>query len=216
MVILSAIFEEKIMIEYYTIALIAVLAAISPGPDFVVIAKNALAHNRQSALLASLGIGVGILIHTTYCVLGLAIVISQSLLLFSLIKYFGAAYLIYLGVKSLLSKQSHLQLQAKKSSHRSAWSSFRDGLLTNVLNPKCTLFMLSVFTLVVKPHTPTSVQVIYGLEIALITALWFVFLSFGLTVNSIKSRIEKVQHIVTKLIGGVLIALGIAVVFETR
>lgn len=206
------------MIEYYTIALIAILAAISPGPDFVVVAKNALTHNCRSAIMASLGVGVGVLVHSTYCVLGLAIVISQSLLLFSLIKYLGAAYLIYLGIKSLFSKSDRLpnQIQNNNTTNRSAWLAFRDGLLTNVLNPKCTLFMLSVFTLVVKPHTPSLVQAIYGIEIALITAGWFVFLSFGLTSKMIKSKIEKVQHVVEKLIGGVLIALGVAVVFKAR
>ena len=205
------------MIEYYTIALIALLAAISPGPDFVVIAKNALAHNRRSAVMTSLGIGAGILVHSTYCVLGLAIVISQSLLLFSLIKYLGAAYLIYLGIKSLLSKTSHLPTQLQKApANRSLWLAFRDGLLTNVLNPKCTLFMLSVFTLVVRPHTPTFVQATYGIEIALITTVWFVFLSYGLTIQAIKSRMENVEHIVTKLIGVVLVTLGIAVIFESR
>lgn len=163
------------MIEYYTIAVIALLAAISPGPDFVVVAKYAVSHDRQNAILSSLGIGLGILIHSTYCVLGLAVVISHSLLLFSLIKYLGAAYLIFLGIKSFLSKKSHLDVKQKSHLHQSRWSALRDGLLTNVLNPKCTLFMLSVFTLVVKPHTPTLTQAIFGIEIALITSLWFVF-----------------------------------------
>lgn len=205
------------MFEYYTIALIALLAAISPGPDFVVVAKNALAHNRHSAIFSSLGIGAGILIHSIYCVLGLAIIISHSLLLFSLIKYLGAAYLIYLGVKSIFSKKSHLSnLQKSKSDDQSIWLPFRDGLLTNLLNPKCTLFMLSVFTLIVNPHTPVFTQAIYGIEIAFITASWFVLLSYILTAKLIQSKIEKAQHIVSKLIGGVLVALGIAVIFKSR
>ena len=76
--------------------------------------------------------------------------------------------------------------------------------------------MLSVFTLVVKPNTPSTIQVIYGLEIAIITALWFVFLSYGLSSKIIKSKIERVQHIVTKLIGVVLISLGITILLESR
>ncbi len=203
------------MLGYYTIALVALLAAISPGPDFVVIAKHAIAHNRQNAILASLGIGVGILLHSTYCVLGLAVIISQSLLLFSLIKYLGAAYLIYLGIKSFSSKKSHIDVK-QPNSNQSRWAAFQDGLLTNVLNPKCTLFMLSVFTLVVKPHTPTLIQAIYGIEIAFITSAWFVFISYGLTVSVIKSKIEQCQQTVTKMIGAVLVALGIAVIFESR
>jgi RhtB (resistance to homoserine/threonine) family protein len=204
------------MIEYYTIGIIALLAAMSPGPDFFIVAKHAFAHSRKSAILASLGIGFGIIIHSTYCVLGLALVISQSLLIFSLIKYLGAAYLIYLGIKSLFSKSSHIKIEAKQTKPFSAWSAFRDGLLTNVLNPKCTLFMLSIFTLVVKPHTPHLIQASYGFEIMVISVVWFSFLAYGLTTRIIKSKIEKIQHVVSKLIGGVLIALGIVVIFESR
>ena len=166
--------------------------------------------------MASLGIGAGILIHSTYCILGLAVVISQSLLLFSMIKYLGAAYLIYLGLKSLLSRTNHLALKNLKHKRISHWIAFRDGFLTNVLNPKCTLLMLSIFTLVVRPHTPILTQTIYAAEIILITIAWFVFLSYGLTLTIIKAKIEKVQHIVSKLIGGVLLSLGIAVLFESR
>ena len=166
--------------------------------------------------MSSLGIGVGILIHSTYCVLGLAVVISQSLLLFSLIKYLGAAYLVYLGVKSLINKSSHLDIKSANKTSQHQWSAFRDGLLTNVLNPKCTLFMLSVFIIVVKPHTPVLTQAFYGLEISFVTAIWFVFLSYGLTLPVIKSKIDKVQHIVTKVIGVVLVTLGVAVLFESR
>ena len=72
------------MFEYYTIAIIAILAAISPGPDFVVVTKHAITHNRNNAIMASLGIGAGILIHSIYCILGLAVIISKSLLLFSM------------------------------------------------------------------------------------------------------------------------------------
>lgn len=204
------------MFEYYTIAIIALLAAISPGPDFAIVAKNALTYDRRSAILSALGIGTGILIHSSYCVLGLAIVISQSLLLFSLIKYLGAAYLIYLGIKSLITKDGHLPTIAKQKASQSKWKSFRDGLFANVLNPKCTLFMLSVFTLVVKPHTPIIIQSIYGLEIAFITTAWFFFLAYGLSSKIVKSKIEKLQHIVSKLIGGVLILFGLGVLFETR
>ena len=204
------------MIEYYTIALITLLGAISPGPDFVVVAKHAISHNRQNAIMASLGITTGILIHSTYCVLGLAVVISHSLLLFSIIKYLGAAYLIYLGIKSLISNKNHMDVQKKSQPQQSKWSAFRDGLLTNVLNPKCTLFMLSIFTLVVKPHTPTLTQASFGIEIAVISTLWFIFLSCSLTTPIIKSKIEKVSHRVSKAIGVVLVTLGIAVLFESK
>lgn len=202
------------MSAYYTIALIALLAAVSPGPDFVVIANYAIAHNRTQSILASLGIFAGILIHTTYCVLGLALVIQHSILLFNFIKFSGAAYLIYLGIKNLTGKRTHSTTHQNNPLNDSAWLAFKDGLLTNLLNPKCTLFMLSIFTLVVKPDTHTLIQVSYGIEIALITLAWFILIAYGLTIPTIQSKLIHVQHIVTKLIGSVLITLGIAVIFE--
>lgn len=166
--------------------------------------------------MASLGIGIGILIHSSYCILGLGLIISQSLFLFSLIKYLGASYLIYLGIKSLRAHRDHLPDKQLHLPPCSLWSAFQDGLLTNVLNPKCTLFMLSIFTVMIKPHTPLLYQSVYGLEIASITVVWFVILSYGLTTGHIKTRLEKAQHWVSKLIGAVLFSLGIAVLFESR
>lgn len=204
------------MVVYYTIALIAILGAISPGPDFLVVTKHAIAHHRYNAIFASFGISAGILVHTTYCVLGLALIISHSIVLFSIIKYLGASYLVYLGVKSLISKSSNATPMIVSPIKNSLGFSFRDGLLTNVLNPKCTLYMFSIFTLVINPHTSRLIQATYGLEIAFISLFWFVFLSYGLTINVIKRQLDKAQRVVNKLIGGVLIALGIFVVFESR
>lgn len=201
---------------YYTIALIALLAAISPGPDFAVVVKNSIAHHRRSGIATAIGVAAGVVIHTSYCVLGLAVIISQSLLLFSLIKYLGATYLIYLGIKSIISKKPLMHVAVTPGADYGVWKSFREGFLTNLLNPKCTLFMLSIFTLVVKPHTPIWTQAIYALEIITITGIWFVFLSYGLTLKVVKKRLDQVQHIVTKLIGGLLIILGLTVIFKSH
>lgn len=202
------------MLEYYTIGIIAFLAAASPGPDFIVTAKHAISYSRYNGVMVAFGISIGILVHTSYCILGLAVVISHSLILFNTIKYLGASYLIYLGIKSLLAKKSQIAMNPHTKNNRSGWHAFRDGLLTNLLNPKCTLFMLSLFTLIIDPNTSRWVQASYGLEIAIISIIWFSFLSYGLTTQWVKARLEKAQHIVTKLIGGVLIALGLAVIFE--
>ncbi|WP_077216995.1 LysE family transporter [Piscirickettsia litoralis] len=115
-------------------------------------------------------------------------------------------------------KKSTLSVEENKHQpvqSQPVFMAFRDGLLTNVLNPKCTLFMLSIFTLVVKPHTSTYIQASYGLEIALVTTAWFVFLAMSLTYHRVKAKIEKVQHAVSKLIGAVLITLGLVVIFES-
>src|SRR5690242_773964 len=95
--------------EFLAITLLIVLAAISPGPDFALVVKNSLAYKRTAGIYTALGVSCSLGIHATYSILGLAIIISKSLLLFSLIKYLGAAYLIYIGAQSLLAKREELQ-----------------------------------------------------------------------------------------------------------
>ncbi len=203
------------MMQFYAIGVVALLAAISPGPDFAIVARNALTYHRRSAIVTSFGIGLGILLHSTYCILGLALIIAHSMIAFTIVKYLGAAYLIFLGTKSLLANQSKLSTNSVRvMNQHGAWQALRNGFFTNALNPKCTLFMLSIFTMVVRPHTPIYIQIIFAFEIALITTGWFVFLAYCLTYQPIKSSIAKVQLLVSKLIGLVLIALGVAVIFK--
>ena len=197
------------MVEFYTIAIVGILGAMSPGPDFIVVSKNAIAHSRATGCFTTLGIATGILVHSTYCILGLAVIISHSLLLFSIIRYFGAAYLIYLGFKGLLSNKTEASAQSYQTSQLSNWQAFREGLLVNLLNPKCILYMLAIFTMVVKPHTAYWQQAIYGVELSVISIFWFCFLSFVLTHKHVKQRIAKIQTIVIKVMGVFLIAFGL-------
>lgn len=205
------------MLEYYTIGMIAILAAISPGPDFAMVLRNSLMHHREAGILTAFGIGAGILIHTTYCVLGLALIISQSIFLFSIIKFIGAGYLIYLGIKGLFAKKPHDldKISVKKIQPITNKRAFLDGFLANVLNPKCTLFMLSIFTLVVRPGTSLIVQISYGLEISAIAMSWFIFLSYALSHRWIKQRLESFQYKITKVMGVLLVGLGIFILSES-
>lgn len=102
------------MQEFLSISLLILLASISPGPDFAIVTKNSLLYSRKKGLFTALGVSVSLLVHTIYCILGLAIIISHSLLAFSVVKYLGAAYLICIGFKSLLAKR---EVQASNIKH---------------------------------------------------------------------------------------------------
>lgn len=202
------------MTEYFTIAIIAILGAMSPGPDFAVVSKNALNHSRQAGYYTSLGILTGLIVHSSYCILGLAIIIAHSTWLLLTLKYVGSAYLIYLGIKALLTKnEQHRNRQAKQKNlaNISAW---KEGFLVNVLNPKCALFIITIFTVIVKPHTPLFAQIIYGIELAGLGALWFILLSYLLTHGKINQTLVKIQTIITKLLGVFLIFVGIHIAFH--
>jgi RhtB (resistance to homoserine/threonine) family protein len=201
--------ETFLMAGIYTITIIAILGALSPGPDFIVVSRNAIAQHRRAGLLTSFGLGPGIMIHGTYCILGLALIISQSLIAFSMIRYIGAAYLIYLGIKSLLIKQKSAEGYQANKAPLTNWQAYRDGLLVNLLNPKCIIFMLAIFTTVIKPDTTYAMKFIYAADLALITMLWFCILSIILKHQRVKQGLGTAQHLVSKVMGCFLIVFGL-------
>jgi len=195
-----------------TVAVIHLLAAISPGPDFVMLTRNSLIYSRKTGIYTAVGLGFGILVHVIYSLIGIGLVISQSIVLFNIIKFIGAAYLIYLGYKSLTSKSSSLKIEeSDRKEDISKGKAIRVGFLTNVLNPKATLFFLSLFTLVINPQTPIGVKVFMGFEMAIATFLWFAFVAYLVSHHLVKSKLNRIQHFAEKFIGVVLIALGIKV-----
>lgn len=205
--------------QFFSIALIALLGAMLPGPDFAIVTKNSILHSRKSGYFTSLGIGAALLIHISYCLLGLALVISSSLLLFSLIKFIGAAYLVYLGLNTLFSKKpKDIFSPHNKTSHSeiSNFASFKQGFLCNLLNPKATIFFLSLFTVVIKPDTPFSWQLIYGIEIISIATIWFCCLTIILSHPSVKDVLKKSEIYIARVLGIFLIGFGAALAFVQR
>lgn len=198
------------MISFFTITLIILLAAISPGPDFFLVVKNALQHDRKAGIFTALGVASSLLVHSSYCIVGLGIIISTSVLAFDIVKYVGAAYLMYLGVKCLLAKRGHVDYSSLK--HATAKVNhqqvFLEGFFCNLLNPKAILFMLAFFTLIVKPGTPWVEQIAYGIEISLIHAIWFSILAIMITHKHVKARLDAIQYYIIKVMGVVLIAFG--------
>jgi RhtB (resistance to homoserine/threonine) family protein len=205
--------------QFLTVALVHFLAVISPGPDFAMVTRNSLLYSTKIGIYTSLGLALGMMVHVAYSLLGIGLLISQSIVLFSIIKYVGAAYLIYIGYKSIKAKpQVQVPEQEIKSNERSISisASVWTGFLTNVLNPKATLFMLALFTQVISPATPKVIQILYGLEMVVATFVWFSLVSLFFSNARVKTRIQKYQHYIEKVTGGVLIALGIKVALTSR
>jgi RhtB (resistance to homoserine/threonine) family protein len=202
---------------FFTIGVLQLLAVISPGPDFAIIVKNTLAYSRRIGIVTTIGITAGVMFHLSYCLLGLAIIISQSIMLFTFVKYLGAGYLIFVGLKSLIVKtSSNCTPIAHSQSALSAGKAFRQGLLCNLLNPKATLFFLGLFTLVVNPHTSLTIQFGYALEIIIITFTWFTLLAMLLTQPAVQRRLSGFQNIINKVIGALLIVFGSELAFFQR
>ncbi len=203
------------MLQVYSIGTIALLSAMSPGPDFIVMSKYALLEGRRHALCCALGIALGILFHVSYCVLGLSLIISQSIFLFNLIKLAGGAYLIYLGLMGIRSAKKEIVLEKKTTPIAPPpRKALKEGFYINLLNPKCSLFILSVFTLLIDPHTSAFIKIAYGFEISIIALTWFSLLAFGISFAPIKRRFAEFQHWISRLTGAVLIGLGLKIAIE--
>lgn len=197
--------------EFITVAIVHLLAVISPGPDFALVSKNSLINSRKAGIMTAIGLGLGITVHVTYSLIGIGLIISQSILLFSIIKYIGAGYLIYIGLKALKSKKRNPAVIDKNKNYLSSVSAVKVGFLTNVLNPKATLFFLALFTQVINPETPLLIQVMYGAEMAFMTFAWFAGLALILSHHIVKKTLDKIMHRVEHLFGAILIALGIKI-----
>ncbi len=201
----------------WTVILIHLLGVVSPGPDFVVAIKNSLVYSRKTGIWTAVGFGLGMAVHIFYSVAGLAFVISKSILLFNTIKFLGAGYLIYIGIKSVISKSSGIEInKQEKKTDISPLSAVRIGFLTNVLNPKATLFFLSLFTFVISPETPSYVLAILSGVMIVNTSLWFALVAVFFTQKKIRSVFERFQGVFSKVFGGLLIALGIKVAMVER
>lgn len=199
--------------DFIALGIIGLLGAISPGPDFIVVTQSSLSYGKKAGIYTSLGVAIGCLIHISYCILGIGVIVAESIVLFNILKYLGAAYLIYLGIKALFSSATVNSLQgtAVAKANISAIAAFRKGLLVNLLNPKVTLFILSVFTQVIDPSTPIPIQASYGLEFGLIAFTWFSLLSLILNNSQLKKKLLSVQKYIEKVLGAFLILLGLKV-----
>ncbi len=208
--------------QFITVALAHLLAVISPGPDFIIVSKNSITYSRKIGIYTALGIAMGLLVHIFYSLLGIGLIISQSIVLFNLIKVLGALYLIYLGYKMLRSKPEITQNDAKVIQEKkinkmlSPFGAIKNGFLVNVLNPKATLFFLALFTQVINPETSQVVKMIYGVEMIIVTFVWFTIVSFMFSNKTLKTKINKVQHHIDRFTGAIFILLGLKVLTSER
>jgi len=202
--------------EFLLIVIAHFFAVASPGPDFAVVLKQSVQQGRGNALWTSAGVGAAILLHVAYCVLGVALILTQSPSLFMALKYVAGAYLAYLGVQALRAAKpptnNQDNVEIKTVVEEPVWLAFRRGFFTNALNPKATLFFMSLFTLVISPTTPTSIQVGYGVYMALATWAWFSMLSMILSRNNVRVFFQQRGYWFDRGIGVILIALAVRVV----
>ncbi len=202
--------------ELLTLSFLAIFMAISPGADFIMVTRNSIFYGRNSSLYSAIGISIAIWVHVAYSIAGIAVIISNSVILFSIIKYLGAAYLIYIGWKTFTSKSIMSIEKIKSNKGLSTFKALKVGFITNVLNPKTTIFFLSIFTQLVTVDTPIWIQIVYGFIISLAHLIWFIIVSYLFSHPVLLNKFTKSKRLVERLIGTVLIAFGLKMALSTN
>ncbi|QIJ62376.1 LysE family transporter [Streptomyces sp. JB150] len=200
------------MTEILAVAVITVLAVIAPGADFAMIVRNSYLYGRRTGLLGAAGVAAGVLVHVTYTMLGVGLLIASSTFLFTVVKLTGAAYLVYIGVRTFRAR-GDVRVDLVDKTELTPLAALRTGFLTNVLNPKTTLFVVSTFAQVVDPGTPLWQQAGYGLFMSLAHLLWFAVVAVFFSQDRMRTLMLRAQKVLNKVIGSVLAGLGVSLAF---
>jgi threonine/homoserine/homoserine lactone efflux protein len=204
--------------NFWLFALTALLLNLTPGNDMLFVIARSSSQGSKAGIVSSLGIMGGCMVHMIAAAAGLSAIIAKSAVAFTVIKYIGAGYLIYLGVKALLDKEKNIQINntiVKTSYEKIFWQ----GVLTNVLNPKVALFFLAFLPQFINTKTGnTTAQILF-------LGVWFniggtfiniiVALLFG-RIGKLLSRSGKFVQWQKRISGSILIALGIKVALSSR
>ncbi|MBC9905100.1 MULTISPECIES: LysE family translocator [Achromobacter] len=197
------------MTELIAVALITILAVISPGPDFAMVTRNSYLFGRRTGLICALGIALGVQVHVFYTMFGVSLLAHYAQPVLQGIKLAGACYLVYMGWKTFFNRtQVSRDLSARPPI--TGWQALYNGFLTNALNPKTTLFVVSTYTQVVSPGTPLSRQFGYGLFMSLAHWVWFGAVAWSVSSPFLRRMLLDHQLAADRVVGAVLMALGAA------
>ena len=201
--------------QLLTVVAITSVVMVTPGPDMLLVLRNTVVAGRRAGLRTSCGVLTGNLVHITYCLLGIGLLIAKSIVAFAALKYAAAAYLVYLGVMSFRAGNEPLEagdVESQGAGRR--W--FLQGFINNVLNPKGALFYLGVFTVVITPGTSAAVMLMLVSSMTFVSAsFWLLFVS-TLDRPVVRGWFARSQRAVNRVCGAVLILFGVRVAFANR
>ena len=193
-------------------ALAHLIALTSPGPDTAIVIRQVSLHGRNEGFKASIGIGLGIYIHCLLAINGISIIILSNDLYKFVISMIGSSYIIYLGISMLLNKKPELSnLDKHKSSYK---NSILIGLVTNIFNVKAFLFFISLFTILIDTIDGLYFY-IYPLYFAVTSSLWFILVSYILTVSNNKNFNLYANKYIALIMSFVLCFIGLLILIRS-
>ena len=198
---------------WLSLVVICILGALSPGPSLALVIKNTLNGGVQQGYATAISHGLGVALYAAITATGIGLLIVQSPLLFTAIKYAGTAFLLYLGIKSLMSKQKSMQFSQQATALDPSINGWRDGFLIAFLNPKLAIFFLALFSQFVEPNAGWQQKGIMTATVGIIDMLWYVIIAFTISRGPILDKLKANSHIVDKVTGSFLILLAARVVW---
>ena len=194
--------------QIYMMGSVTWLAVISPGADFAIISKNSSIHGRKAGLASSLGIAMGCWVHISYAILGVMLIGNVLPDIFNIIRIIGAVYLAYLGITICLSKPIS-QKTSQQEINRPTYKYFLNGFLTNSLNPKTSMFVISLFVQIIGKDTALFIQLGWGGFISISHFIWFACVAWFMSTQKIRQYILQKQYIFNYIIGSLLFMLSL-------
>jgi len=204
------------MNEFFTFLVLSLFVVMSPGIDTALITKRTISDGRKDGYKMALGITTGSLVHTFAAAFGLSAILMQSAVAFEIVKYVGAIYLIYLGLSSFISRKKN-KGSTKKDDLEMKKSAFKQGLFSNVLNPKVAMFFLTFLPQFVKAgENATQQLIIMGIIYTALSITWFFIYVFFINYLRVWLLSPKVQRTMDQATGLVLIGFGLKLAFEKQ
>src|SRR5213082_2447931 len=191
--------------------LAGILLNLTPGPDTAYILGRSIAQGREAGIASALGICVGSIFHTCAAALGLSAILATSALAFGAVKLLGGAYLIFLGIKMILDRRKHLSLPSNFR-RRTTTAAFRQGVFTNILNPKVALFFLAFLPQFIDPASTSKILAFLLLGLTFVTTgtIWCLILAWFASVFSERLRAnETVSQCLNRTAGALFVFLGL-------
>ncbi len=198
------------MNEFLTVVLLHLFAVMSPGPDYVLVTRQSIRYGRRVALWSSGGIGFGILFHSLLAVTGILFFIASNDFYLIFLKLICSAYLLYLGITSIINTSNFDQNIVKDNKWSNA-NGFFAGLLTNITNVKALLFFITLFGVVLDSQSQGNL-ILYGTYMAFATFVWFSLVSYIFTSDIFKSQFLKFFKFFEKFLGVVLVIIALQLV----
>ena len=202
--------------NFMTFMVTALFFIMTPGIDTVFVLNKSIGQGRKSGIVSAMGINTGILTHTFLSAIGLTVLIAKSAIAFMVIKYIGAAYLVYIGVKKYMDTSALFTEQTVSEAKNSSKNDFWSGFFTNSLNPKVALFFLAFFPQFI---TPSKLEdpvpfVLLGVTFAIIGVIWYVILTLFASTFSTKIKGNPNSGIwLNKISGFVFVLMGLQIAF---